>query len=111
MVVFLGDHGWQLGDLGELGKKTNFERATRTPLLIRDPARRNFRPGTSEALVEFVDIFPTVIDLALGGGHAPPLCPGDSRAVAYCTEGQSLAPLMQETPQARPWNPNPGPPP
>ena len=23
------DHGWQLGDLGEFGKKTNFERATR----------------------------------------------------------------------------------
>jgi arylsulfatase A-like enzyme len=30
---FLGDHGWQLGDLGEFGKKTNFERATRAPLI------------------------------------------------------------------------------
>ena len=29
VVAFVGDHGWQLGDLGEFGKKTNFERATR----------------------------------------------------------------------------------
>eukprot|EP00056_Hartaetosiga_gracilis_P003909 m.69503 g.69503 ORF g.69503 m.69503 type:complete len:452 (+) comp11631_c0_seq8:61-1416(+) len=37
IVVFIGDHGWQLGDLGEFGKKTNFERATRAPLIIRVP--------------------------------------------------------------------------
>ena len=28
-----GDHAWQLGDIGEFGKKTNFERATRVSRL------------------------------------------------------------------------------
>ena len=47
VVAFLGDHGWQLGDLGEFGKKSNFERATRAPLILRDPS--SLLPGTSSS--------------------------------------------------------------
>ena len=93
IVAFVGDHGWQLGDLGEFGKKTNFERATRTPFIIRNPMMKANAAGTrSNALVEFVDIMPTLIDLALGA--PPPLCPADSSAVALCTEGRSLKKVM-----------------
>ena len=70
IVVFLGDHAWQLGDIGEFGKKTNFERATRTPLIFRVPpallgaeaaaahaaARGPDGVVRSHALVEFVDM-------------------------------------------------------
>ena len=98
VVAFAGDHGWQLGDLGEFGKKTNFERATRAPLLVRDPrAHREGRAsGRSSALVEFVDIMPTLIDLALGPDHVPPLCPLNSTFVDACTEGQSLRSIMAD---------------
>jgi iduronate 2-sulfatase len=96
LVCFLGDHGWQLGDLGEFGKKTNFERATRAPLIIRDPRSRH-APAASAALVEFVDIMPTLAELALGGGSLTiPTCPTDSTGVALCTEGRSLAPIMAD---------------
>ena len=109
IVAFIGDHGWQLGDLGEFGKKTNFERATRTPFIIRNPlakASATAAKGTaaafeaspaaakSRALVEFVDLMPTLLHLALGA--IPPMCPSNSSAVALCTEGRSLAAAMAD---------------
>ena len=54
-----GDHAWQLGDIGEFGKKTNFERATRAPFIVRDPTARSSPEGEvvhSDALVEFVSL-------------------------------------------------------
>ena len=83
----------QLGDLGEFGKKTNFERATRAPFILRDPSS-SAPAGTSSALVEFVDLMPTILELALGSSAKPALCPVVSTSVALCTEGQSLAPIM-----------------
>ena len=37
IVVFLGDHGWQLGEHAEWSKHTNFEITNRTPLMIHMP--------------------------------------------------------------------------
>jgi arylsulfatase A-like enzyme len=62
VVVFWGDHGFHLGDAGHWGKQTNFERATRSPLMIRAPGVT--RAGVCSALVETVDLFPTLLDLA-----------------------------------------------
>ncbi|MES2693285.1 MAG: sulfatase [Verrucomicrobiota bacterium] len=74
IVVLWGDHGFHLGDVGHWGKQTNFEGATRSPLLIRAPGVS--RPGVSSALVETVDIFPTLADLA--GLPALPVSDGAS---------------------------------
>lgn len=91
-----------------VGKKTNFERATRAPLIIRDPAS-SLAPAASAAIVEFVDVMPTLADLALGGGgygnrgdsggggssgSVIPTCPSVSTHVPLCTEGRSLVPIM-----------------
>lgn len=105
VVVFLGDHGWQLGDLGEFGKKTNFERATRAPLIIRSPHLQHRRQSPegevvyADALVEFVDIMPSVIDLA--GMAVPETCPEVSTNVLLCTEGSSLRPVMEDPNRSR----------
>ena len=62
IIVLWGDHGWQLGDHGLWHKHTNFELATRAPLLVSVPKQQ--RVGRKcEALVEFVDIYPTLADL------------------------------------------------
>ena len=37
VVVLWGDHGWQLGEHGFWCKHTNFEVASRTPLLVAAP--------------------------------------------------------------------------
>ena len=53
--------------------------------------------GTSGALVESVDIFPALAELA--GLPPPPLCVSDTDKSAVCVEGVSLAPLVS-TPDA-----------
>ena len=63
IVVLWGDHGWHLGDHTMWCKHTNYEQATRIPLIIRAP--KTARPGTrSRALVETVDLYPTLCELA-----------------------------------------------
>jgi len=59
VVVLWGDHGWQLGDHGLWHKQTNFELATRAPLLIRVPGQKT-AGRKCDALVEFLDIYPTL---------------------------------------------------
>ena len=61
VIVLWGDHGWQLGDHGLWQKHTNFERATRTPLVVAAPGIGS-AGRTCSAPVEFVDVYPTLAD-------------------------------------------------
>lgn len=61
IIVIWGDHGWHLGDHSLWNKHSNFEQATRSPLIIYDP-RINQGYKTSSP-TEFIDIFPTLTDL------------------------------------------------
>lgn len=77
IIVVVGDHGFHLGHLGLWGKMTNFEDATRSPLIIVSPRAKS--PGHhSEALVELVDVYPTLCELA--GIDAPEHAEGVSLA-------------------------------
>lgn len=63
IVVLWGDHGYHLGDHGTWTKHTNYEQANRIPIIIRAPGVT--RPGSeSAALIESVDIYPTLTELA-----------------------------------------------
>ncbi|MCK5136782.1 MAG: sulfatase-like hydrolase/transferase [Bacteroidales bacterium] len=63
IVILWGDHGWKLGDHHAWSKHTNFEFDTRVPLIISVPGM-----GTagrrSMSFAEFVDVYPTLCDLA-----------------------------------------------
>lgn len=61
IVSLYGDHGWHLGDHGMWGKVTNFEVATRAPLIISVPGMP--KGSRTQSLAEFVDIYPTLCDL------------------------------------------------
>jgi len=96
VIAFMGDHGWHLGEKNMWGKHTNFELATRAPLMIKIPGLTD-APSTERGLfydkpVEFVDLFPSLVEAA----GFPPLsvCPKYSRNVALCTEGASLLSLI-----------------
>jgi iduronate 2-sulfatase len=76
IVVLWGDHGWHLGDHGMWCKHTNYEQATRIPLVVAVPGGP--RGATAGALVESVDIYPTLSELA--GLRAPSRIDGRSFA-------------------------------
>lgn len=61
IVVIWGDHGWHLGEHDFWGKHNTMHLSTRVPLLIRVPGKL---AGVSDALVETVDIFPTLCEIA-----------------------------------------------
>lgn len=62
IVVLWGDHGWHLGDHGMWCKHTNYEQAARIPLIISAP--QGARDHASLALIETVDVYPTLAELA-----------------------------------------------
>lgn len=61
LVVLWGDHGWHLGDHGIWCKHTNYEQAARIPLMVAKPGGSGM---VSQALVETVDVYPTLAELA-----------------------------------------------
>ena len=63
IVILWGDHGWHLGEQGMWCKHTNFENATRAALMISVPGQEK-RGTKTDALVEFVDIYPSLCELA-----------------------------------------------
>lgn len=87
IVVLWSDHGYKLGEYGSWGKNTAYEVDARVPLIVRAPG-----VGTigqiSHSLVELVDLYPTLCELA--GLPAP-----------VGLEGTSFVPLLQDS--GRPW--------
>jgi uncharacterized sulfatase len=83
IVVFWSDHGYHLGEHnGIWQKRTLFEQGARAPLIIRDP-RAQGNGQSSPRVVEFVDIYPTLTQLA--GIEGP-----ENLA------GRSLSPLLKD---------------
>lgn len=87
IVVLWGDHGWKLGEHQAWCKHSNVENDVNAPLIVSVPGMRS-AGRHSRALVEFVDIYPTLCELA-----GLPL-PGH-------LEGLSFRPLLEDP--DRPW--------
>lgn len=62
IVVLWSDHGYKLGDFGSWAKHTNFEFDTRVPLIVSAPGLP--RGKRCDAVVELVDLHPTLSELA-----------------------------------------------
>ncbi|XP_068105687.1 iduronate 2-sulfatase isoform X2 [Hyperolius riggenbachi] len=110
IIVFISDHGWSLGEHGDWAKYSNFDVATRVPMMFYVPEvtnRGQLQPGIftyidpfsaesnrkvtgniKEDPVELLSLFATIADLA----HLPllPKCPVSSFDIDLCSEGYSL---------------------
>ena len=76
VVVFLSDHGYHMGEHKLWQKTTLFENSARVPLIVAAPGFDSTRGKKSDAVVELVDLYPTLADLA--GLEAPPHVQGAS---------------------------------
>lgn len=76
IIVLWGDHGWHLGDHGMWCKHTNYEQAACIPVIISAPG--GARDAAASAMIETVDLFPTVAQLA--GIEGPKNIDGISQA-------------------------------
>jgi iduronate 2-sulfatase len=63
IIVLWGDHGWHLGDHGMWCKHTNYEQATRIPLVVVAPGV-TAAGSVTQSLAESVDLYPTLCELA-----------------------------------------------
>lgn len=83
IIVFLSDHGYQLGEKGKWSKAGSlWEQGARVPFIILDP-RADGNGKISPRIVELVDIYPTLVDLC---GLPEP----------QGLEGVSLKPLLND---------------
>ena len=84
IVVLTGDHGYQLGEHGLWAKQTLFEGASHVPLIVAAPG---VKAGVRDGLVEQVDIYPTLCQLA-------------GLPLPKHLQGRSLKPML-ESPDAK----------
>lgn len=80
LVILIGDHGYHHNERNWWSKSTLFERSCRAPLIVVAPGAQ--RGAVCRALVEFVDLYPTVADYC--GLQAP-----------HQLAGESLRPLLE----------------
>ena len=84
VVILWSDHGEMLWDKGRTNKEVFYEQSVHIPLIIRTPQSASDGGGkVAGGLVSLVDLFPTILDLAL--------CKPKPNAF-----GQSLAPMLAD---------------
>ena len=82
IVILWGDHGWHLGEHNFWGKHNVMHLATNSPMIVSAPG---FKVGQkSDRLVEFVDIYPSLCELA------------GIKTVNKTLQGTSFAPLLEK---------------
>ena len=87
IVILWGDHGWHLGEHNFWGKHNVMHLATNSPMIVSAPGFKGAQK--SERLVEFVDIYPSLCELA------------GVKATNKGLQGTSFAPPMKDP--KRPW--------
>jgi len=83
IIVFTSDHGYNLGEHTVWQKGNLWEESARVPLIISAPGMRNAGTRT-EAIVELIDLYPTLAEMSGLAGQLPDIL-----------QGESLVPLLE----------------
>ncbi|GIS51120.1 MAG: hypothetical protein Ct9H90mP25_5540 [Gammaproteobacteria bacterium] len=83
LVIYMGDNGFSFGEHGLIDKRHFYEESAKVPLLVRWPTRLE-GGAPINALIQNIDIAPTILDVA------------GLRAPAHM-QGMSIVPLLERT--------------
>lgn len=107
IVIFMSDHGYNLGEHDCWSKSSLWEGSIRAPVIVSVPGKAYEKTygSTSETIVELLDLYPTLVDLTGFSPEKPPILQGkslmpqikgkdkssaDSYAYTITNEGSSL---------------------
>jgi iduronate 2-sulfatase len=83
IVVFVSDHGYNLGEHDCWSKISLWEGSVRVPMIISAPNHPKYYGTEANSVVELIDLYPTLLDLSGHAAQAPGIL-----------QGQSLAPMI-----------------
>jgi arylsulfatase A-like enzyme len=84
IIVFVGDHGWQLGEHNLWAKHCNFQTSLKVPFLLKYPKQQ--QKQKIQSVVELIDLFPTLCELS-------------NLVTPSHVQGKSLVKINQENPK------------
>ncbi|MFY0687398.1 MAG: sulfatase-like hydrolase/transferase [Cyclobacteriaceae bacterium] len=64
VIIFTSDHGLMMGQHGLGGKAVVYEQVTHVPMIVFDPKRKGKRGTKMDALVQTIDVAPTMLAMA-----------------------------------------------
>ncbi len=76
IVVFVSDHGYNLGEHNCWAKTSLWEGTVRVPLIISAPGYESTHGTTNSSISELIDLYPTLVDLADLSAHQPEILQG-----------------------------------
>jgi iduronate 2-sulfatase len=80
IVIFISDHGYNLGEHDCWSKVSLWEGSVRVPLIISVPGAGNKNGNTCESIVELIDLYPTLTELCGLSLEQPEILQGKSLA-------------------------------
>lgn len=78
IVIFLSDHGYNLGEHDCWGKVSLWEGSIRVPLIISVPGYENNYGTTCNSVTELLDLYPTLVDICGFSDQKPEILQGHS---------------------------------
>lgn len=109
IVIFISDHGYNLGEHDCWSKVSLWEGSVRVPMIISYPGNKKNHGTTCESITELIDLYPTVADLCGFQGEKPGILQGISLAdyitndaplpddrIAYTITGGNAATIRSE---------------
>jgi len=87
IVIFLSDHGYNLGEHDCWGKVSLWEGSVRAPLIISIPGYENNHGTSCNTITELLDLYPTLVDICGFSNEKPNILQGKS-LIAYLKENK-----------------------
>jgi arylsulfatase A-like enzyme len=80
IIIFISDHGYNLGEHDCWSKVSLWEGSVRVPMIISYPGNKTNHGATCETITELIDLYPTLAGLCGLSGEEPEILQGKNLA-------------------------------